>query len=116
MIAFQYYQRGGQLGGWVKKGSGVCYRQVRKEGDKMAPKSLTGTCGGWRVMVLETDRLERRGRARELLSYPLLTISGVWDMASMGLCKIFRRGVENMVTELRTEEQAGARVGSRPEP
>lgn len=26
----------------------------------MAPKSLTGTCGDWRVMVLETERLKRR--------------------------------------------------------
>lgn len=37
-------------------------------------------------------------------------------MLSLGLCKIFRRGVENVVPELRTEEKAGARGGSRPEP
>lgn len=41
----------------------------------MAPKSLTGTCGGWRVMVPETDRLERseywgKGKGTVTLSSP----------------------------------------------
>lgn len=83
-------------------------------GAKMTLKSLTWTRGGHRVMVTEAGRLGVEtvwGKGKGTVTAFAPDSQSFWNLLSVRPCRTSRRGVENVVLELRTEEQAGDECG-----
>lgn len=84
-------------------------------GVKTTLKSLPWTRGGYRVMVMDAGRLGEetvRGEGKGTVTAFAPESQSFGNLLSLRPYRTSRRGVENVVPELRTEEQAGDACGA----